>query len=95
MARLIRTDGDERIVSPKDRRAGFTLPELRALLECDYIEIVGLPGGNLLVIDEEGKMKEGNGVNVPASWMAHVAGAIAFDDCIVGHALLCRDSEVK
>lgn len=42
-------------VSPKDPEAGFTLEELYPLLSCTTIEVVSLPDGQMMIIDEEGK----------------------------------------
>lgn len=96
MATLIRTDGTTTEVRPERPAEGFKLAQLYALLGCDMIEIVRLGDGYIMVIDEEGKCKDPIVVNPAATYFAKdVAQAIAPDDCIVGHALVCRDSEVK
>lgn len=96
MATLLRTDRPAEDVAPDDAKAGFQLAQLYRLLECSTIEIIRLGDGFIMVIDEEGKLKEGNTVNGQATYFARdVAGAIMANDCIVGHALVCLDAEVK
>jgi hypothetical protein len=91
MATLINTDGSLWEVEPQDPLKGFQLEELYKMLECDTIEVVPtLKRGWILIIDEEGKFKE-NEINLKAT--ALFPGKAY--DCIVGKALLCRDSQLK
>lgn len=55
MARVITPDGSLRVVTPA-RGPSFTLEEMRTLVG-GYLEVVRLPNGELMVIDEEGKLK--------------------------------------
>lgn len=56
MATFIPADDTQptREVTPKNGR-DFTFQELYALIGCSVIELVHLPNGHLMVIDEEGK----------------------------------------
>lgn len=53
-------------------------------------EIVRLTGGNLFLIDEEGKLKN-YPINKIATSLAHLHEAIYPHDCIVGDVLLFED----
>lgn len=57
MALLIPANDNEpvREVQPKNGE-DFTLKELYALLDCQYIEVINLPDGRIMVVDEEGKL---------------------------------------
>lgn len=91
MAKLIETDGSVREVAPKNGRS-FTLDEMRALIGCEWIEIVHLPMTveTFLVVDEEGKLN-GKAMNEKATRMY---GHMPFD-YIAGNALLCKRGEVR
>lgn len=83
MAELIKTNGEVITVSPKGKT--FKLKELYELIGCDLIEIVHIANGRLLVVDEEGKLKDNIEINKRASMLA---GCI-----IVGNAVVCDDKE--
>lgn len=91
MAKLIKTDGTVTEVVPKNGK-DFTLEELQALIGCDWIEIVRMPGsdGSFMVVDEEGKLN-GKELNEKATKMY---GRMPYD-YIVGDALLCKRGEVR
>jgi len=57
-------------------------------------EIVRLNNGELLLIDEEGKLKNYS-VNRLATSLAHLHEAIYPHDCIVGDALLFEENEFE
>jgi hypothetical protein len=67
----------------------FQLDELQGFIGGGCIELVYLPDGTLMVIDEEGKLKR----------FARNARATALyanpNDYISGPALVCQQSEVK
>ena len=50
-----------------------------------YIEIVNLPNGRLLVVDEEGLLKKKD-INIKASTM--------YGNVVVGDVVLCRNDEI-
>lgn len=91
MAKLIKTDGSEMEVKPKNGR-DFTLEELRTVIGCSWVEIVRLHdgSGSFFVVDEEGKLN-GKDYNEKATVMY---GCMPFD-YIVGDALLCKKGEVR
>lgn len=57
MATFIPADMNQptREVEPQNPKEGFTLGELYPLLSCTTIEVVSLPNGQIMIIDEEGK----------------------------------------
>ena len=84
MAQLIRPNGSETLREPAQGES-FTLEELQALVG-GYIEIVRrLPDGQLMVVDEEGRMK-GKPPNGVASRLA--------GQFIVGDTLILDDKEM-
>lgn len=53
MVILIRADGTEKKVNPKDEATGFTLPEMHSLIECGEIEIIQLADGRRMAVSED------------------------------------------
>lgn len=89
-ARWIRADGSESEITPKNGRT-FTFEELYPLIETDTIELLYLPNGRLMLLDENGKIR---GTPKPRNDLATVmADNIAGDDCIVGNVVVC-DSDM-
>lgn len=89
MAQIIKVDGTIITIEPKNGD-DFKLEELQAIVG-GFIEICQLPNNQILVIDEEGKIKEKE--------LNRVA-TIAFQlskrrDWIAGDALLCSINQVK
>jgi len=87
MALLIQPGTPAREIQPANGRA-FTLAEMQAFVE-GYIEIVRLPDGRAIVINEEGKLRQ-MPLNPEATILA--APRIA-PDFIVGPALVCTWNE--
>ncbi len=89
MGTYIRTDGIDEDLSPKTGKQ-YTLKELQALVGVKdasaLIEIVSLPSGELLVVDEEGLLKE-----LPFNRKA----AILAGKHIVGNAVVCLAKEIQ
>lgn len=54
MAKLIKTDGTVREVKPSNGKS-FSLEELQRFVG-GYIEIISLPNGNKICVNEEGKI---------------------------------------
>ena len=82
---LLKIDGSKRKIKVS------TFVEARGIV-CNFDndglgEIVRLTGGNLFLIDEEGKLKN-YPINKKATAMAHLSEAIYPHDCIVGDVLL-------
>lgn len=95
MAKLIKITGSAprgiRNVKPRNGET-FELEELYELLEVDMIEIVPSSNGRqLVVIDEEGKLKQNPIVNGLASIACFPGGR----DMIVGNALICNPNEIE
>jgi hypothetical protein len=85
MAKFIKTDGSIINVEPKNGK-DFSLKELQGFVD-GYIEIVYLPNGDLMVVNEEGKMND-----LPINMKATMAYGL---DVIVGNVLWCNKSQVK
>ena len=83
MAQLIRSNGELIEVTPKNG-TDFKWEELKDMIG-GYIEIVRLRNGNMLVVDEEGKVKK-RPVNIVASQLAGQA--------IVGDVVFCAIDQV-
>lgn len=89
---LLRTNGKKEQVNPKNG-TDFSLDELQGFVH-GYIQIVHLGRGEIMVINEEGKLMN-LPLNKDATIIAKWNGAISSRDGIVGNALLCHESMVK
>lgn len=88
MATLIKIDGSQKEVFPNDKENGFTLKEVYELIECQMVEIAcRFADGKIMLVDEEGLLKENALVNPAAS--------LLMGDYIVGNALICDDKEFQ
>jgi hypothetical protein len=94
MATLIPVEGPPVSVEARDSDHGFTLAEVYELLGCDLVEVVRLPAGRLLLIDEMGKLRPAPQVNERATNIGRWGG-LAASDVIVGPALICFDREFQ
>ena len=88
MATILRVDGDSEEVQPRNG-IDFSLEELQKIVG-GYIEIVKVSNRQIMVVDNEGKLK-GKPVNLMASFLYGNPD----DDAIVGDALVCESGEVK
>lgn len=84
MAKLLHQDGTEEEIQPQNG-TDFSLHELQGYVG-GYIEIVHLPDGDIMVVDDEGLFKN-YFVNEKASLLAGQA--------IVGDAVVCKSEQVK
>lgn len=91
MAILVKENGDKVEIFPANGKM-FELEEVQRLVG-GYIEIVNLGGEDVMVVDEEGKLK-GKPVNTVATIIAHMRHAIHHNDCIVGDVLICKNCEI-
>ncbi len=91
----MRNEAEVVIIDPANG-SDFQLEELYRILECRTIEIVPLRHSQrIMIIDEEGKLgREPKPYNNAASLIAKLEHSIQDDDCIVGHALVCRKGEL-
>lgn len=85
---LIKTDGSQSEVSPKDGQR-FGLEELQGYVG-GYIEIINLTANKALVINEEGKLFD-LPLNQKATALAQFCGAIFPSDYIVGDAVVIEN----
>ena len=83
MAQIIKTTG-EIIETEPSNGTDFSLTELQAVVG-GFIEVVHLPDGRLMVVNEEGKLN-GLPVNPKASEL--------YPDIIVGDVLVCEYYEI-
>ena len=84
---ILKADGQTvPFAAPSQARKGYPLEALKGAIGGGWIEIVRIPKGMILVIDEEGLLK-GMPFNRAASQLA--------GQPIVGDALLCSASDVK
>ena len=76
-------------VKPKSGKT-FSLSELQGFVE-GYLEIVELKNGKIMVVNEEGKLKD-----LPFNHAATKIYAETYSsrDIIVGNALVCESNEV-
>lgn len=94
-AKLIKADGTVREIEPANG-VSFELDEMYDLLGCEVIQIVeSRINDNILIIDEEGKFKEGAELNILATTSARTMQCLADGDYIVGSAILCHTSMVE
>lgn len=90
MAHIIKTNGEVVEVQPKNG-TDFQLDELQAIVG-GYIEVVGIHYGQLIVCDEEGKLK-GKGRNNKATDFYRLR--LLTNDFLVGDVLICDQEQIK
>lgn len=90
MAKIIKANGEEIETSPMNGN-DFKLEELQSIVG-GYIEIVWLPNGKIMVINEEGKLMN-LPENVNATKIYH--STFGYNDLIVGDVLLCDSNQVE
>jgi hypothetical protein len=81
---------DDKVESAGDK---FTGDEIRAVLGCETFEVVSLPSGLLMWMDEDGKGR-GRPRNAWASALLQEAGGMS-GDFVAGTVLLTTPSEVE
>lgn len=91
MATIYKTNGECSTATPKNGIA-FSLKELQSIVG-GYIELIDLYNGDLMVINEEGKLI-GLDINAKATLIFSKSFPMAFD-VIVGDALVCNKSQIK
>lgn len=90
MGRLIKTDGSEEQVTPRDGKA-FSLDELQTFVG-GAIELIVLMNGEDMYINEDGKMLD-LPMNQRATLMGRAAG-IADWDYILGNVIIISGDEI-
>ncbi len=81
--KILKPDGTMVDCSPAGEY--FTLEELQAAMDGGWVENINLAGGFVMIIDEEGKLKE----LPPNNLATELVGAPGVS--IVGNALVCLD----
>lgn len=89
------SEHEKREITPANG-TDFDITECYQWLECTCIEIVWLRdgSGHMLIIDESGKL-ENKPINPEATMIATLGLALADDDHIVGHAILCEKGQLQ
>lgn len=99
MAILIKTDGTEEEVKPKNGK-DFKLKEIYKLVGngCDMIQAIYLADYRTMFMDEESKIRPVQGasqtLNEKATKLLLAAGGIPWD-VVLGNVLICSKEEVK
>lgn len=88
MATLIDTNGKQTEVFPVDKENGFTLEEVYTLIDCEIVEVAcTFESGEMMLVDEEGWLKDKPIVNPVAS--------LIYGDYIAGNALVVSQQEFQ
>ena len=90
MAQIIKVNGETKTVEPKNG-TDFTLEELKSIVG-GYIQIAYLRDGEIMVMDEEGKLKCKD-LNIQAS-LRYRRDVNPYDS-VVGDVLICKTSQVQ
>ena len=94
MAKFIHANGNEATIHPADKKRGFSLREMYALLDCSMVQAIDLADGRTMWLDEEGKLRDGLlFVNEKATRLLIEAGGIPGDE-VVGSVLITDPEEV-
>ena len=90
MAQIIKTNGEIIDVEQKNGK-DFKLRELQKIVD-GYIEIVWLPNGKIMVLNEDGKSRELE-TNIEATRIYY--NVFGYTDIIVGDVLICDANQVE
>ena len=90
---IIRADGTWEEMLPADGQH-YTLEELKSVVGGGYIEIVHLPDGRLMVLDEQGKLNK-LPFNVEATDLFTLGKVVTVSDDIAGDVLVCEDWRIR
>lgn len=90
MAQIIKSNGETKTVEPKNG-TDFKLEELQAIVG-GYIQIAYLRDDEIMVMDDEGKLKEKD-LNLQAS-LRYRRDVNPYDS-VVGDVLICKTNQVK
>ena len=93
-AKLLKASGEVMEIEPKNG-TDFKLDELYKHLQCSLVEVINLNQDDIMVVDEEGKLKSNNVVNVNATVLAQENRAIVFWDYIAGNAIVCNRQMIR
>ena len=93
-AKLLKASGEVVEIKPKNG-TDFKLDELYKHLNCSLVEVISLNQDDIMVVDEEGKLKANNVINVNATMLAQENRAIVFWDYVVGDAIVCNKKMIR
>ena len=93
-ARLLKFSGDVMEIEPKNG-TDFKLDELHKHLNCSLVEVININQDDIMVVDDEGKLKANNVINVNATMLAQENQAITSWDYIAGDAIVCNRKMVR
>lgn len=91
VAQVIAPDGTTTEVQPVNG-SDFKLPELYLHTRSTIVQMIDMPDGRVMWMDEEGKM---NGKQANPTATALVAKWLMAGDYIAGHALVCTKRMVR
>ena len=93
-AKLLKASGDVMEIEPKNG-TDFKLDELYKHLQCSLVEVININQDDIMVVDDEGKLKANNVINVNATMLAQENQAITSWDYIAGDAIVCNRKMVR
>ena len=93
-ARLLKASGDVMEIEPKNG-TDFKLDELHKHLNCSLVEVININQDDIMVVDDEGKLKANNVINVNATMLAQENQAITSWDYIAGDAIVCNRKMIR
>ena len=93
-AKLLKASGEVMEIEPKNG-TDFKLDELYKHLQCSLVEVISLNHDDIMVVDDEGKLKSNNVINVNATVLAQKNQAIIFWDYIAGDAIVCNRKMIR
>ena len=93
-AKLLKVSGEVMEIEPKNC-TDFKLDELYKHLQCSLVEVINLNQDDIMVVDDEGKLKANNVINVNATMLAQENQAITSWDYIAGDAIVCNRKMVR
>lgn len=94
-AKLLKASGEVMEIEPKNG-TDFKLDELYKHLQCSLVEVINLNQDDIMVVDEEGKLKSNNVVNVNATILFLENQEITtFWDYIAGDAIVYNRKMIR
>ena len=93
-AKLLKASGDVMEIEPKNG-TDFKLDELYKHLQCSLVEVINLNQDDIMVVDDEGKLKANNVINVNATMLAQENQSITSWDYIAGDEIVCNRKMVR
>ena len=73
----------------------FKLEERYKHLPCSLVDVISVHQDDIMVVDDEGKLKANNVVNVNATMLAQENQAITSWDYIAGNAIVCNKKMIR